>query len=650
MPYTPPNYDEVDFAFAEPSYVAPVYDAVVFAFDPVKFLWCGARWKTKAVVAGELPLDGNWETLGLVGQILRQNATWETSAVTAGELPLDGRWITSSVGGELVVSARWATAIPIVQELPSDQAFAVEPVRVFELPLDALWDTDGAPVNVLLTDGRWATVAPTRDALPADAFWQTFAPTLSFQLVDGRWAIHAPQISELPVDALWRFNVAVARALTILYGSQIANSLTIRYQLGRARVANDLVIPLPMLTRVARGCAMVYDIATVDEIRAALTIRYSLLDGSVIDGTPVPVVTVRGKTFKAQDAEVSFDENDFAWVAKLGLRDPALLALFGPDEPFTVTLGGETYSFIRDEPRFARRGQVLFDVSVSGVSPQARHSDPRATRITKTWTESTLASAVLDEIIDEPITLDGVLDWAIPANRLSAENRTPIEIAKQIAGAAGAVLECDPDGSLAIRPLFPVPVPEWASVEPDHTYDDLRDEFSVSEETPLRRLANAVRVLDGAADDAAGVLQIEVDADEDGLNGGRTEFILGDRPGLLIFRSADVALDRVRASAGSVVDEAAGTREITEDLSFANTDEARLKYPTAALDSFDWLGTDLGTPTLEGETLVRLDAAGVGILRVVYTTSYLARRVANVPSNVSPDDEFSVLVVAEGSR
>jgi hypothetical protein len=613
-------------------------------------LWFDGLWSTRGGRNEELPFDSAFDLEGVTVQKFRLDGVWTTRGLRDEELPFDARWYTSGFGGELPFDGRWATVTPLVRELPFDAHWITRAPIVVELPLDSLWDTRGAPHGILPLDGRWSTTGAERGILPLDGQWNTDAPLLSFVVLDGLWATAIPDVSELPFDGLWGFNVRVANDLSIVYGSQIARGLTIRYELGRTRVARGCRIPLPMLARVASQCAIVYDIRNVDELRSSLRIRYSILDGAVIEGTPVPEITVRGKTFKSQDCEVNVDEGDSFWTARMNLRDPALLALFGPDEPFTILFGGETYSFIRDEPGFTRSGQVSFSVNMRGVSPGAIYADPRATRITKTWDVPTLASAVLAEIMpDVVVTLEDVIDWTIPANRLVADNRTPIEIAKQIAGAAGAVLESEPDGSLTIRPLTAVPVPEWTSATPDASYDDLRDQFSVTEETPVRRLANAFRILDGSADDANGLLQIEVDTREDGLNDGRSDFVVGDRPGLLIFKSLDVDVSRVRASAGVVSDEAAGTTEKTEDLNFANAAEAKLAYPTAALDSFEWLGTDLGTPTLDGEQTIRLDEAGVGILRVTYTTSFLARRVSNVPS-IGDEDDFDVLVVAEGER
>lgn len=617
--------------------------------DP-PYLFCNERWSSIGLSLQETPAWEQWDSAGVGSDVQLSTQRWRTSGLIFSTLDFVERWITSSVGGELVFDERWSTFVPEVKETPADSRFAVTGITIQELPAWARWATDGAPINITVADESWATAAPVLQALDAWEQWVTRAPELAYLVGDEQWETAVPQLAILTFEERWFFNYMVRRALEVVYPSQVRRALEVPYEIGTTRVRRALEVPIPLLTRVRRACVIDYPIQAFDQVRRALEVRYPILDGSVIVAIAAPTLEVRERTLVIEDFDITGEERQL-WKCNVTLPDPADLALFGAKEPFTITLGGEAFSFIRDEARHARSGPVGVDATVSGISPAAVYAEPHAEKVTKTWQTATLVSAVLEELFGAGVVeLRGVIDWAIPAGRLSVTGQTPMDIGSMPARAPGGVLEADPDGALYIRPLWPVSVPFLADATPDHLYDDARDAFTLEERIGDARIANRIRVLD-AADVAGALLLAEIDPREDGLNKGRTRFLPGDQPAILIYTGPRVELDAVRSSAGHISTLSPGTREIEEEsLSFTDTTEATLQYPTAALSVWKWLGNDLGTPELVDELTVRIPAPGLGKLLVTYETAFEARRLSGVPVKLAGEDEYDVLVLVEGSQ
>jgi len=148
--------------------------------------------------------------------------------------------------------------------------------------------------------------------------------------------------------------------------------------------------------------------------------------------------------------------------------------------------------------------------------------------------------------------------------------------------------------------------------------------------------------------EAAGVLQAEIDSRPAGYNNGRTSFVPGDSPAFLMFKSTNVEILSEEVSAGTLATLAPGLLSVTDFLQFANADEASLSKPFHSGASYKWLGNNLGTPTIVGDTKVRLAAKGVGILKITYNSAFLARRFAGLPTILNGETEYSVIAVITG--
>lgn len=148
--------------------------------------------------------------------------------------------------------------------------------------------------------------------------------------------------------------------------------------------------------------------------------------------------------------------------------------------------------------------------------------------------------------------------------------------------------------------------------------------------------------------EAAGMLQAEIDSRPGGYNGGRTSFQPGDSPAFLVYRSANVGIYDIEVSAGNIVELAPVLVDVVDYLTFAKSDEATLSHPYYASMTAKWLGNSLGSPVLTGDTKLRVPAPGVGVLKVAYKAYALAFRFSGLPSVLNGESEYQVLAVITG--
>lgn len=150
-----------------------------------------------------------------------------------------------------------------------------------------------------------------------------------------------------------------------------------------------------------------------------------------------------------------------------------------------------------------------------------------------------------------------------------------------------------------------------------------------------------------AQDDA--ILMAEVDARptaEGGLNNGRTQFMPGDSVNYLIYKHKITNTDH-RSSAGSVSRVGGGQRQVEEMVTFLDVVDGSVQYPIHTLDSFEWLGNDLGTVSSAGGQAIRASTQGVGVALVRYTTKFESWRI-NSPAQINGRDSFSIAVLITG--
>jgi hypothetical protein len=147
-------------------------------------------------------------------------------------------------------------------------------------------------------------------------------------------------------------------------------------------------------------------------------------------------------------------------------------------------------------------------------------------------------------------------------------------------------------------------------------------------------------------------ISAEVDNREDGLNNGETSFAPGDTAWILVYTSANVRVQSVVASAGSVIQGEAVNVEQSQDVIFMDATEARLSNPVKSVTSTGWMGASLGSLTLsdDGQTITA-ENKGVGVARINYVAEAASYGIASPPSmdfNGEPVFNFTIAVLVTG--
>jgi hypothetical protein len=151
--------------------------------------------------------------------------------------------------------------------------------------------------------------------------------------------------------------------------------------------------------------------------------------------------------------------------------------------------------------------------------------------------------------------------------------------------------------------------------------------------------------------DAGGHLSAEIDSRPDGYNKGNTNFVPGDSPAFLVFKSSNVTIVSVEPSAGSIVSLAGGNFLVeNEMMHFAKETEASLGKPITGALTSKWLGNDLGAVTVVGDMKVRVADTGVGVLKTSYNSPFLAYRLTGLPTTLNGEASYEVLILITGEQ
>lgn len=350
-------------------------------------------------------------------------------------------------------------------------------------------------------------------------------------------------------------------------------------------------------------------------------------------------------------ATITADENSSVYQCEVELQNAYDYFNFEYDDDFILHVLGTTYAFVVDGRSLNRSiddvGHAVSSAKLSGLSPLCRYAAPRATPVTKVWNTSVMASAAVAEMVGA-VTWT-IVDWMIPAFRLSAEKAAPLDVAKSIVEAAGGLLESKPDGSIVARPRWPVSVPLMNTTTPDHTLTE--QVIYVSEERPSTdAVIDRIRISDSSAG-FQDRLEFEVNKDNP-FEGWLYAYPSPWREGL-----------RIATTRGSMIQLGAlveGTRTIedrvateTEEATFAETltftaGQSSTAYPVMQLVAVEWLDENLcGLIVAPYSTTLEVTAAGTyqgySLCKVSYITRYLKVPVVCQTSTTDIEAQFLLL-------
>lgn len=359
--------------------------------------------------------------------------------------------------------------------------------------------------------------------------------------------------------------------------------------------------------------------------------RYHVVDTS--STTEIGTITFSDSNSNIYDflaLTITADEDSPYWQCEVSLKDAQTYILFQRDTPFIINLLGTEFNFIVDSRTLQRTiddaGNYQEVCTISGLSPLVRYSSPRATKITKTWDTSILASAIVNELIGS-VTWN-LVDWMIPAYRLAADHAAPLDVARQIVEAVGGLIESQPSGSVVCRHRWPTSIAELGTAAVDHTFDE-RFIFSASEEPTQDELIDKVRIYDTEAgfQDRLEYVPNKIGTDDDPRNGVLYAFPSPWREGLRMVttRPSTIYVGTMTEGTRAIV---AGSETYPPELLTFTERTASTQYPIMSLTTLDWLDEDLGT-ALFTPYATTLEAgagsySGYSLAEVQYVTRYLA--------------------------
>lgn len=147
------------------------------------------------------------------------------------------------------------------------------------------------------------------------------------------------------------------------------------------------------------------------------------------------------------------------------------------------------------------------------------------------------------------------------------------------------------------------------------------------------------------------VLSAELDTRDDGLNEGRSQFLYGDTPAYLIYRTDNVTYTQ-ESTAGSVQYIETGSIEVIETISFVGETEARLSKPPLGGVAFTLVAgrdVDVSTLTVVG-TRVTNPVEALAVVKAQYMTRYEAYRLIGVTDPMVPDlEDYEVIIYILGT-
>lgn len=369
--------------------------------------------------------------------------------------------------------------------------------------------------------------------------------------------------------------------------------------------------------------------------------RWSLLEAFVDVSSGKPFLEWHGEQLDIVAAEAAQDEGGQFWRVSATLARVSDYLRLSRLDAVTLDIFGDRYELV-----ISSLGRSSSDESVNqGFELQARSTlwaalgDP-GERITRTW-PAVNARAAIEDLAGEAVDWR-IVDWQIPAGRLAAVNETAISVIERIAGTAKGVVESSKDGGLIVRYLYPVPIPEAEGATPDVELTEAADILSIEETIDTRQVVNRVALTDASAQ--RGFLSAERDTDQP------DQILAGESQRFIAYHSADIEIDQIKLSAGTLIDQGAAEIEITdEEITFDDTDTAQLAKPAAGGFTYTWIGTGLGALTLgaDGQRLVAAQS-GAAIALVSYRAR--AHRYAVLsPTSAGGRLQFPILAVVIGA-
>lgn len=353
-----------------------------------------------------------------------------------------------------------------------------------------------------------------------------------------------------------------------------------------------------------------WNIRDVEQVMAVLHQPWSIAsDGTVLryavtvlaGGQPVRVSHI--------NIEGGFDDSGDVLTCDLHLATEAeyLLCTFGAELLVTITSqeGTDSFSIVVTSPKPSEaHGNNAW--VIEAMSPAVLLGAPYANVIDGEL--SGLASDIAATLAGDIALSWETVDWHIPAATWIASGETPLALLKTLAATVGALVQSDPDGTIAIRPRYPVSLQNWATATPGHVFTETLDCFE-NGSTPEHRYGyNRFLVSNQSSSaDSLTLEQTDISGTVKEVRGYQVPW--------------DGLFDLAHTGGAWVVIEPLGIeeRDETETIEFV-AGAGKVRYPLHRLVSVAWRQTNLGTITTAEDGSLTASISGQSLCEITYTT------------------------------
>lgn len=368
--------------------------------------------------------------------------------------------------------------------------------------------------------------------------------------------------------------------------------------------------------KLAMSIAEHNDVRTFQKLAMALynpiARFYSTVGEIYLDGRPL--------SRRFVTAEFLYDENNVHNSLTLTSADPELFVWANPailpGEPrLEVHVGARLIYFIID----TRPGERS-DFTINAISVSAKEDGPLTEEIDFSMTEAMLASEVAAGLAVYCPVVWQAHDWVVPAD--FAFFGYPLDGIQMLAAEVGAVVRCQDDGSLLVRPRRPVrPIDmDVADAVVDYTHDVV---ISLSQTDQVASGYNAVEVT-GRIEDVY-IPELMLETVEDGPYQGQVVYMRAYWAGNPVIVDSNYVTD------GEIVSIGGGRfyyQDVEEIVEFQNG-KASVDLPVYQLLGYAWIGDSGGSVswTRHGKDLI-VPGGGFRIARVKYRAQYQRYKIS----------------------
>jgi len=450
---------------------------------------------------------------------------------------------------------------------------------------------------------------------------------------------------DLPFYRELRIMSGVDLPLKVLENDKVMAGVDLPF---KVRLLSGIDLPFYRELRIMSGV----DLPFMDEkkVLSGIDLPFKIQDKTIIlSGVDLPFTSIekpsifvvsdenyaihQGQRVDLLDYMISQDWDTYLWTGQMSIANHQDYARMRKNDAIILVLQGVDYTLViqnRSHSDDGNNGQAKFTIDVA--SPTVALSDKNL-KISKAW-GAVMASVAAQAIVEQPIDWQ-IVDWLLPAGRLSYENANPMELLRKLVDAAGGIVQTTRTGSLKVQYKTPCAINKLSASAIDFTFSDTAHIFNYDERTPSGDFFNAAIITDTdnavdrqwsgeyiPTDDVSGVLRVYGHA---WLNPDSFEVTTTGNPSIKIGQGVVVYIEE------------------NQTLEFKKG-QASTSYPVFILRECVWKYANLG------ELMWELDSPQLKTAAPSYSVAELkyTRRVVDFPIRHNVQDlETSQFLVAE---